>query len=230
MAAGGKESTGREPTLLRWAWLLLIVCGGLALAIMLGRAIDGLVAYSVYDDALMFVRYADNLLHNGVLAWNPGGSPTYGPTSLLYVLVVVPLRLLVPHSPFVTVLAASLLSGVVFLPLTGVLIWRYAGLPNQVAKGLVVVGVLIVLAQAGLTFSRILMTGMDTLFVMAYLAAYLLIGKWHEARRSRASVIALGVCGGLAFAARPDLLLFTLLVPAALVIFAPDAAARRQGA
>ncbi|MDP6777923.1 MAG: hypothetical protein QGI83_14290, partial [Candidatus Latescibacteria bacterium] len=42
----------------------------------------------VLDDAFMFVRYADRLLADGRLAWNPGGESTYGPTSLLYLAVV----------------------------------------------------------------------------------------------------------------------------------------------
>lgn len=44
-----------------------------------------------YDDAFITYRYADNLSNGGGLVWNLGEAPTEGFTSILHVLVLVPL-------------------------------------------------------------------------------------------------------------------------------------------
>jgi hypothetical protein len=72
-------------------------------------------------------------------------------------------------------------------------------------------------------------SGMDTTFTMAYLMLYLLLAAEFERAPGRGKAILLGACGGLAFLARPDLLLFMFLVPAALVVSSGDADRRRWG-
>jgi hypothetical protein len=47
-----------------------------------------------FDDAYMFYRYALNIRHGLGISWNPDGVPTYGMTSLPWVLVVLPLTVL----------------------------------------------------------------------------------------------------------------------------------------
>ena len=47
-----------------------------------------------FDDAYMFARYAGNIRRGYGLAWNPAGLHTFGPTSLLWQLVVLVLSFL----------------------------------------------------------------------------------------------------------------------------------------
>lgn len=63
-----------------------------------------------YDDAFITFRYADNLARGEGLVWNSGEDPTEGFTSLLHVLLLVPLMSLGMEA-----LDASRLIGLVFL-------------------------------------------------------------------------------------------------------------------
>ncbi len=46
-----------------------------------------------FDDAYVFVRYADHLLAGHGIAWDPAGPQTFGCTSLLFVFWIAALRL-----------------------------------------------------------------------------------------------------------------------------------------
>lgn len=50
------------------------------------------ISITGFDDAYMFVRYADNFLSGYGIAWNRDGIQTYGTTSLLYLFCIVALR------------------------------------------------------------------------------------------------------------------------------------------
>lgn len=45
-----------------------------------------------FDDAYMFIRYADNFLSGYGVAWNQDGIQTYGATSILYLFCIAMLR------------------------------------------------------------------------------------------------------------------------------------------
>lgn len=47
---------------------------------------------SDFDDAYMFIRYADNLRAGRGFTWNSGGAQTFGATSVLYVFIIAGLR------------------------------------------------------------------------------------------------------------------------------------------
>ncbi|MGB8648191.1 MAG: hypothetical protein WCF84_23340, partial [Anaerolineae bacterium] len=181
----------------------------------------------VWDDSYMFVRYADNLLAHGRLSWNPNGAPTYGLTSILYLVIVVPVRLATPYLAALTAWLASVLAGLVFISLLLLLVYRTVTRDRQVGAWLVLF-VLLALALAIPQFATHLASGMDTTFALAFITAYFLIDKWYESCHSTTAAIAMGVWGGLALLARPDLLLYTTLVPLSIFVFAPTARDRRQ--
>ena len=56
-------------------------------------------AFQVQDDAYMYSRYAQSLLRGDGMAWNPGGEPTYGATSLFYVPWVAAVSACLPGDP-----------------------------------------------------------------------------------------------------------------------------------
>src|SRR5208283_3139015 len=78
----------------------------------------------VWDDSFMFVRYADNIIKCHQIAWNPCGSETYGLSSLLFLVVVVPIRLLFPEEPALCAFLSSVIGGFAFLFLLIALIER----------------------------------------------------------------------------------------------------------
>ena len=207
-------------------WLGLVLAGCLT---VLGLGIlTRLSAGFVLDDAFMFVRYADRILSEGRLAWNPGGEPTYGPTSLLYLGVVLPLRALLPEAPALSAGLSSLVCGVAFIVLLVVLLRRTDGL-GAAGRHVVVVMVLLILAASASSLASHFASGMDTAFALAYLTGYILLSLWAEGGTGKPGVVAMGLVGGLAFSARPDLLVYTITVPACMAVFGADREARRRG-
>lgn len=178
-----------------------------------------------WDDAYMYVRYLDNLRATGVLSWNPGGPGTYGLTAPLYLLAVAPFRLLLPDNASLALVLASGTCGFVFLGLLSLLIVR--GLPR--ADGgwrLPLLGVLVALMVSIRPLAAHFTSGLDTTFAMAYLTGYLWLALRFEAAPGVARAGILGVVGGLAIGARPDLMLTTVMIPAVLSVMNPTPGAR----
>ena len=107
-----------ERTVHRLYWPAVVICCSI---IGLG-ILSQFSASNIWDDAYMFVRYADNILAHKRLSWNPGGEATYGLTSILFLVVVLPLRLLIPNNPAVVAVLSSLVSGLLFLCLLVILL------------------------------------------------------------------------------------------------------------
>jgi hypothetical protein len=61
------------------------------------------------------------------------------------------------------------------------------------------------------------------------LTTYLLLITWQARASSSISAWSTAIWGGLAFLARPDLLVYTLGLPLAVIVFSKDAQARRRG-
>ena len=185
--------------------LVVLFAGTLALAIAVRFLQEG-----VWDDGYMFVRYADNLLHEGRLAWNPGGPGTYGLTGLAFLAVVVPVRLLLPGNALMAATLSSLLCGFVFLASLVPLVRRR--LAGHRLRGLYALWIVFGLAIGARVLCVYFTNGMDTSLGMAFLAFVLLL--WDR----KSAPWLLGLAGGLAFWIRPDLLAFTLTIPAAVAL------------
>ena len=194
--------------------------------ILLG-ALSHMTGAAILDDAYIFARYADNLLQEGIVAWNPGGPPTYGTTSLLYLALVLPFRFLIPGTPALAMGISSATAGIVLLALLALMMRAGSGsIRDGIVGRLLVFGSLAVAVES---FSVHFGTGMDTTFAAAFLASYILVVLWHETRGGLDSAILTGLWGSLAFAVRPDLLLFTVGLPLCHAAVAPDRRLRRGG-
>ena len=166
----------------------------------------------VLDDAYMFLRYADNFLREGSLSWNPGGRPTYGLTSLLFLTVVLPVRVVVKHNASLAGSLSSIISGLLFVSFLIGLLLRLAR-SERVNPILLVLFGLFPLANAIPNLASHFVSGMDTMFALAFLTGYIFLARGPERGWGYRSCIWMGIWGGLAFLARPDLLVFTLAVP-----------------
>jgi hypothetical protein len=163
------------------------------------------------DDAYMFVRYARNLLSTGVIAWNPDGISTYGLTSLLYLAPVTALVALFPAAdPTHSATAASMLGMALFLALV---IGGVAWFAPTGARWTAVLAVMFGLAWGAPYVAIHAASGMDTTFGWAALALYLWLALHAERQPTRARLMAAGMCGGLLFAARPDVMLYGAIIP-----------------
>lgn len=195
-------------------------------ALVIGVA-DRLNIFSVWDDAYMFVRYADNLIHHHSWSWNPGGEPTYGLTSNLYMLIVLPVRLLIPNNPAAAVLSSSLLSTLIFILILVTLIGKYVEC-GPLLKRLIILFVICALTNVAARLSKHMVSGMDTMFDMAWIAFYLLVAKWSNSKPRFSSAVVAGFVGGLTYSTRPDLMLYTCLVPLTILIANRQPSARRH--
>ena len=98
---------------------------GLAVALLGAWLIRAWLKLLSFDDAYMFYRYAANIAHGLGIAWNPDGVPTYGMTSQLWVLFIIPLTTL-PLTPGHALQLASWLAGCAALVTLALAVRRHA--------------------------------------------------------------------------------------------------------
>ncbi len=172
----------------------------------------------VWEDSLMLSRYAHNLATSGQMIWNPGGPPTYGLTSPYYFLsTVVPVAAFVTSKPLAIPMVASLISGLLFFVVMAITLRRL--LPGPVVfRHIAMALVAIAMARSATDVATNLISGMDTCFAMLYFSIYIALLRWHSSSLTWLSATLAGFWGGLAFGARPDLLVWTMLVPLAWVL------------
>lgn len=217
----------RVPTLVRVCfWACLVACG----AMLVGAVVSRFSVYYAWDDAYMFVRYADNILATGVPAWNAGGGPTYGLTSPLYLAIVLPLRVALPESPALVIILASLVCGVAFVAIVLASAARAARRAGGLPAPWMVLFVVFALALSNVPLSAHVVSGMDTTFALAWAAAYIVIARRADRTRTAASAVVMGLWGGLCFFARPELLLYAFAIPSAMLLWPGSAGTRRHAA
>lgn len=210
---------------------LVATAFGLTLAL---AALDVLVdavrpcnAETLWDDAFMFARYARNLLAEGRIAWNPGGDAVYGPTSLGYLLLVASALLLSGDRPALALAASSELAGLAFLVLLAVLVLRHVdGRPGTRRALLALVAFLL----AGSRTTSHFASGMDTTSALSLATIQVIAAHRVALRPSRAAALVLGGVGASAYLVRPELLLFSFLLPASLWLWSPEPRVRRAAA
>jgi hypothetical protein len=198
------------------AGILLLLDGWTGILGLLGRP-------TVWDDAFMYVRYADHYRAGFGMAWNPGEGGTFGLTSLLFFVVALASRAVFPDLEPVSAapLASSLISGIAAVLLMLLLVRRAGGVDRRLraCRVLVVLGALSATNHAEVRsqltgLAPHLLTGMDTTFAMAWVAFCLLVFRRLGLQSGPRPAIGMGVLSGLTFLARPDLLL--ILGPALL--------------
>ncbi len=167
-----------------------------------------------FDDAYMFLRYANNILAGHGHAWNPDGMQVYGSTSLLHVAVVTLLKGCLPRCSDATVLlAASALPGILMLIVLTVaaahgsthrllrrqyVLWAGVLFPTLIFNGVV------------LYHHR---TGMDTMLAALCNALLILFAVRMARRCTIASVVPVVLLAYLSFLARPDNGLYATVFP-----------------
>ncbi len=216
----GSNSTEHNNSLWLYAAALLVVgLSALTLFMSVGGRFAGPKAFwGVWDDSLMLVRYAHNVATCHAIAWNRGAQPSYGLTSPYYFMLVV-----VPVSKFVTAQAvaipvfSSLISGALFFPAMAFVVLRL--IPGPIRYRLLAAAVIaLAIARSADDFSQHLVSGMDTCFALLFMAVYIGLATWHSQSGTIPSALFTGLAGGLAYGVRPDLLAWTVLVPAGWIL------------
>jgi len=116
----------KSPLLDRYLILLLLLFSAYA-ALFIYRTsfvIDGERYFCLFDDAMISMRYADNLAHHQGLVWNPGEKPVEGFTNPAWVFYMAMLhRVPLPRSKICLLVQ---LTGMLLLMANLVLVWSLA--------------------------------------------------------------------------------------------------------
>ncbi|WP_437768864.1 hypothetical protein WMF27_11225 [Sorangium sp. So ce281] len=229
-AAAG-EAVERSPSLPREAvrrlasvcfWITMALC----LALLACKTVVRFDLTTLWDDAYMFQRYAHNIIADHSVSWNPKGPPSYGLTSLAFIVAAVPFHLIAGGNTSLAAMLQSLVWGPVLLVLLALLVLRAAG-DGKVAR--LSCFTLVAFCVARSTLTDHFVSGMDTSFGLCFLTAYLLLTLRLLGAARVAGGVALGAFGGLAFSVRPELTAYAVLVPLALVALERDRDRRRFG-
>ncbi len=118
---------------------------------------------SGFDDAYMFIRYANNFRNGHEIAWNPGGEQTYGVTSLAYFAVVTLVKTLLPGiaNGTLLVLVSTLAIMLAVMLLAGTCA-RFARAPYLSGARILWAGLVFPLLLFSPTVRAHAVTGMDT--------------------------------------------------------------------
>lgn len=194
--------------------ILLIWC-----AVLLRRLV---LYYPVtFDDAWMYIRYADHLLAGQGYSWNPGGPPTFGCTSIAYTFWISGLKgLLGAWVPDELLLLGSSLG--FFLLGTGLLMelsYRWAGAKLGWPRSQVYALVALLLFNSSWFYHG--NTGMETtLAICANAVFFWALIKLAETPTDRQRWVLVVGLAYFCFLVRPDVGFFILLTPAILLRWA----------
>ena len=215
-------------TMARWgrraAVLIVLVVGGERLrALVRAPPTD-------FDDAYMFLRYANNVLAGFGLRWNRDEAPVFGATSLPQVLVVALWRALRPRWDDAAVLQAASRGAAVLLVLALVLTCaRFSRHPRLARQGWLWGALLVPLIVYAEPFGFQAQTGMDTMLAaLANTALVFAALCLAEAPSSRRALAAAAAAYG-AYLVRPDNAVYAALVPALCLVMAGPPSGPRPG-
>lgn len=169
---------------------------------------------TTFDDAYMFMRYADNMLAGRGVSWNPDGIQTYGATSLLYLFVIVAARGLFLWADGGTVLVVtSAVFGMASLVLMAVGCARLSSSDVFKKYPLLFPTILAVLFFLSPDFLFHATSGMDTTLALFCNALLIFVAlNWVKLKNVN-SLILLVLTGYASFLARPDNLIYVFFFP-----------------
>jgi hypothetical protein len=195
-----------------WAATVACVC------VVAAVAIERLHAFAHapptdFDDAFMFVRYADHLRAGAGLTWNVGEPPVYGVTGLVHVVVVAAVRAARPAwSDAGALRFASVAAAVAALAVLAAACARVAKLRGLAGRPLAWAALLAPLAYSE-AFVFHAESGMDTMSsLLANACLTYAVARLLE-RPSRAAALACALVAWTAVLARPDNALLAFGVP-----------------
>ena len=196
----------------RTRYLSIAAC----IVLVIALAITGFRFYSNvtgdwthFDDAYMFIRYADNLIAGNGYSWN-GEERTYGCTSITYTLFIALVKLIIGGSLSSTaiLLCSTLLWGGLALGLIYLTLRRAGGLSWQVAA--FVVSYIMV---EPLFSYHMLSSGMDTMLSVFSLSALLFVLTAPDKAVTRRRAALLALLAYLAFLTRPENGIYAVMLP-----------------
>ena len=176
----------------------------------------------IFDDAYMFVRYANNFWAGHGIAWNADGLQTYGTTSLLYLVVITALRgTWNSLNDSALLLAGSAIPGSLAL-IALIFSAQFATSSFFREKGLgyiYLIGTVFPIMIWFTSFSFHSVNGMDTnMSLLCNVFLIIVTLKWLH-HRSKLGMLFTIAIAYLAYLARPDNLIYAGLFPLACILY-----------
>lgn len=195
----------REVHVLR-AVIAAVATGCLVLHVL--TAIPQLGA-TTFDDAYMFIRYANNFLSGNGFSWNASDGPAYGATSTSYLFTVTAARGLFPLSDATVLTGLSFAAGLlscVILVLAGFL---YG---NHLRKSWIPLLIIPAMILGG-AFRFHSLTGMETTISLLGNSVFVLSLLLYEKRPDKLKFFLLLASAYASYLTRPDNGIYCLLLP-----------------
>ncbi|MGI4756383.1 MAG: hypothetical protein ACRYGF_05985 [Janthinobacterium lividum] len=206
------EQTHAKGRPLLWPYSLSsvsAVLGIIATMLYFTRVVRTGIANFKFDDALMFVRYADHVRSGYGLSWNPFGPHTFGLTSLAWFGVTLFASFL-PGDP-----VAKLVSGSCLFGLAACLVLAYA--PRAMQRDSVSPAVLFPMVALPLMlhadFAVSLTNGMETMLAFLLISVFVLAVQKALAAPRNTQALAVALLGWLVVLTRPEALLCVVAFP-----------------
>lgn len=192
-----------------------------SIAVLLRRVLLMELDSFEFDDAFMFIRYAENLLHGEGYTWNAGDPPVFGVTSILYTWAVAAAKWLfggVAGNTRLLVGTAFVFGAAFLLRLTEGL---YRNVRAPLLKSRLVIGLLTVpFLLLPLIFAFHISTGMGTTLSL-FLHTCLIFGVIAYSREEQfrwRTLVPAALFAYLVYLARPDNALAAVLFPAMYLV------------
>lgn len=171
---------------------------------------------TAFDDAYMFIRYANNFLNGHGIAWNSDGIQTYGVTSILYFVIVTTARSILPHvdtGALLTIISAAL--GLTAIAVLAHTCSRFASSHLPGSSFVLFAAVFMAYFVTSPVFVYHMTTGMDT--TLSFLCNAVLIFclmRWIYQKDKYVSLLVLTIFAGyLTYLARPDNIIHMVIFP-----------------
>lgn len=188
----------------RYKKMVVIPIALIGVTLILLMVIQRFSSLSIWDDAYIFWRYANNFVETGILSWNPSGAPTYGLTSLAYLIFVIPFRSLFPSMPALVMILSSLTSGI--FALVALIFIARKLVKASIDRLIFVVVFALSFMVASEDIATHLTSGMDTTFsvfaIILWIGTLYLSDKW----------VIWAIGGALIYTVRPDAMIFVAAV------------------
>jgi hypothetical protein len=223
------EETSTEAPRLLW-WLTLVGAGAFYAAFVLrtGFSVFGERYYTLFDDAMISMRYGHNMAAGYGLVWNPGEAPVEGYTNFLWTLWMAAIHLL--RLPMSKTSLVVMISGAIILLLQGAVVAATARTLTGVRRcwgGLFAMGLTL------FSFPLVYWTlrGMEVGFIALLASTATLCAFRYEDERRPALLVGLCSCIAALVLTRDDAVIIAGIVAAYAVLAVPDRGSRlRTGA
>ena len=188
----------------------------LAIVIRGAVTIDGRIYFTLFDDAMISMRYAKTLAAGGGLAWNPSDTPVEGVTNLLWTLWMAVLHLAPVPEGWVPFLVG--LSSAACLLATGLGAQRLARSLGA-SQGVACVVLAVVVFYYPLAFWSL--RGMETGVLSALMTWAMVFALRQQEAPNRTRLFALCTMVAALILVRQDALIFVIVLGGYLCVTAP---------